>query len=76
MENIDKEKPVYLISGKEDPFSKNGKLVQKLFKFLAHNDIHSLKMNLYDGARHEILHEKENLNVYKDILNFLNKDNV
>ena len=58
MENIDKDKPVYLIGGKEDLFSKNGKLVQKLFKFLAHNDIHSLQMNLYENARHEVINEK------------------
>lgn len=76
MENIDKDKPVYLIGGKEDLFSKNGKLVQKLFKFLAHNDIHSLQMNLYENARHEVLNEKNKTKIYKDILKFLDKDNL
>ena len=73
MDNLDKDKPIYLISGKEDKLSKNGKLVQKLFKFLAHQDVKQVKMNLYSGCRHEILHETNKEKVYKDILKFLDK---
>lgn len=73
IDNLDKEKPIYLIGGKEDPFSKNGKLVQKLFKYFVQQDIKHVKMNLYTGARHEILQEPTKDKVYKNILKFLNK---
>ena len=35
----------------------------------------TVKSKLYDNMRHEILNEKENKIVYKDILNFINERN-
>ena len=71
--NIDKTKPIMLISGKEDPVGSMGKSVKKLFKMYVGLDVEGVEMRLYDGARHEILNEPIQQQVYEDILKFLQK---
>lgn len=73
LKKVDKTKPIYLISGKQDPVGNMGKSVKKLFKMYASLEIEGIQMNLYDNARHEILNEKIKDKVYKDILKFLKK---
>jgi len=73
LREINPNKPIYLIAGKDDYVGNKGKLVQKLFKMYANLDIKGLKMSLYEGARHEILNEKIKQKVYNDVLNFINE---
>lgn len=71
LERIDKNIPIFLMSGKQDLFGLKGKAVVKLYKAYAYHDIHNLKMKLYPNMRHEILNEIGNEVVYQDVLDFL-----
>ncbi len=69
---IDKNKPIGIFSGDNDPVGGNGKLVKKLYdqyKFLGVKD---LTLKLYPNARHEILNETNRAEVYADFLTRLN----
>ena len=69
---IDKDKPLLLIAGKEDPVGDYGKSVVNLYKFYIDLEIKNVKMKLYDNARHEILNEpKIKAQVVQDIINFI-----
>jgi len=69
--NIDK--PLLLIAGKDDPVGSMGKSVQNLYKFYLGLEVKDVEMKLYENARHEILNEPIKKQVYKDILNFIEK---
>lgn len=66
---IRKDLPILLIAGKDDPVGNNGKGVTKLLKLYSKYNL-NVQMILYENMKHEILNEKDNLKVYKDILNF------
>ena len=70
---IDKEKPILLIAGKDDPVGGMGKSMQNLYKFYLGLEIKDVEMKLYENARHEILNEPIKKQVYQDILNFIEK---
>lgn len=72
LKKIAKNKPLFLIAGKEDLFSNKGKGVIKLYKLYKGLDI-DVKMKLYDNMRHEVLNESNNKEVYNDIINFINE---
>ncbi|MCR4874273.1 MAG: alpha/beta hydrolase [Clostridia bacterium] len=66
--------PIYIISGDKDPVGGMGVLVKNLFemyKSLGFN----VEMKLYEGARHEILNELNNQEVYQDVLKFFEANN-
>ena len=44
----------------------------RLMKNIGYTDV---RCRLYKGMRHDILHEKEKLRVYNDILRFIESDN-
>ncbi len=74
--NIDmmnKEKPIYFMSGDADPVGENGKGVTKAYNAFCHAGLHDVTIRLYPGGRHEMLNETNKEDVYKDILNWLNK---
>ena len=72
---INKDKPLLLIAGKEDPVGGMGKSVVDLYKFYTGLEVKNLKMRLYKNARHEILHEpKIKQEVFNDILTFIEND--
>lgn len=72
MNNINKNLPILILSGGDDPVGDKGKDVKKLFNFYKKNNL-NVSFKLYEGARHEILNEINKEEVYNDILNFLNK---
>ena len=59
--------PIRLISGKDDPCMISEKHFFKIIKRLEKRGYESISHRLFDGMRHEILNEKNNINVYKDI---------
>lgn len=63
--------PMLLISGSEDPVGNYGKGVKKSFDCFKSAGIKDVKMKLYPGMRHEIINETGKMEVYKDILNWL-----
>ena len=73
VELIDKNKPLLIISGKDDPVGGMGKSVVDLYKFYISLDIKDVSLKLYNGARHEILNEPIKKQVYSDIIEFLEK---
>ena len=65
---IDKKLPIAIFSGSEDPVGGNSKLVKKLYERYKGLGIENLSIKLYENARHEILNEINNKEVYADFL--------
>ena len=68
---MDKQMPVFLISGDNDPVGAMGKGVKKVAALFEKEGI-NFKMKLYPGARHELLNETNRDEVMRDILDFIN----
>lgn len=49
--------PVLLLSGKDDPVGDMGKGVQAVYQQLQKNGMKRVEMQLFEGARHDLLHE-------------------
>lgn len=72
--NIDamnKEKPIYFMSGDADPVGENGKGVNRAYKAFCNAGLHDVTIRLYPGGRHEMLNETNREQVYQDILTWL-----
>ncbi len=65
---IDVKKPIAIFSGDKDPVGGDGKLVQKLYDQYKALGVEDLTIKLYKDARHEILNEINNQEVYQDFL--------
>ena len=70
---MNKEKPVYFMSGDGDPVGDYGKGVERAYKAFCDAGLHDVFMRLYPGGRHEMLNERNNADVYKDVLDWLNE---
>ena len=70
MQKINKDKPVLLISGKNDPVGSCGSSVQKLCAFYKKAGVKSVKTVLLDVARHEYLNDVSGEVARKEILAF------
>lgn len=64
--------PVLLINGEKDPVGAMGKEVNKAFKFYKKNYF-DVKHIQYPTLRHEILNEKEQKDVFKDIVTWIDE---
>jgi alpha-beta hydrolase superfamily lysophospholipase len=71
IKKVPRELPILLLSGKKDPVGNNGKMVVKAFNAYKAAGVKNIKMKLYDEMRHEILNEIDKVEVYKDILDWL-----
>lgn len=74
-QNINKELPIYIISGGADPVGDNGKAVRRIYDEYKGLGIKNLDICVYKDARHEILNEINKEEVYKDVLSFLERTN-
>lgn len=70
---MNKEKPVYFMSGNGDPVGDYGKGVERAYKAFCDAGLHDVFMRLYPGGRHEMLNETNKEQVYQDILSWLNE---
>lgn len=71
---IDVEKPIFIISGKDDPVGNFGKNVDKLYDFYKSTvGVKSVEEKLYDGVRHEYLNDTSRSSAYGEILRFCDK---
>jgi len=68
---MNKEMPVYFMSGDCDPVGDYGKGVEKAYKAFCSAGMHDVFMRLYPGGRHEMLNELNKEEVYADILKWL-----
>lgn len=65
--------PIHFFSGEDDPCAvslSKMKEAMRLLKKIGYTNVHCI---LYRGLRHDILHEKNKLRVYNDILRFIEK---
>ena len=70
---VPKDKPIYFMSGADDPVGDYGKGVQKAYNCFKKAGIKDVTMKLYEGGRHEMLNEINKAEVYADILAWLEK---
>lgn len=57
--NWGKDMPVLLLSGKDDPVGDFGKGVQAVYQQIVKNNVKQVQIELFDGARHDLLHEEK-----------------
>ena len=70
MENIQKmqkDMPIFFVSGKEDPVGNLGAGVEMAYKKFRDAGIQDVSMKLYENDRHEILNELDRQDVYQDL---------
>lgn len=68
---IDINKPLLIISGKDDPVGEFGKSTEKLAKFYRETvGVKSVTLKLYDKVRHEYLNDISREDAYNAILEF------
>ncbi len=70
---IDVKKPIAIFSGDKDPVGGDGKLVKMLYEQYKALGVEDLTIKLYEDARHEILNETNNQEVYADFLARINE---
>ena len=71
MAKIDKDLPIYLLWGSEDPVGSYGTTIRQLAECYKKLGIKNLTLKEYPGDRHEILNESDKEEVEKDILKML-----
>ncbi|MDE5630353.1 MAG: lysophospholipase [Bacilli bacterium] len=71
--NIDKNLPIILLAGKDDPVGSFGKDISKLYEDYKKQGL-NVKMKIYNNMRHEILNELNKVIVYNDVINFINEN--
>lgn len=71
IERMNKEKPIYFMSGDADPVGENGRGVTRAYKAFCKAGLHNVTLRLYPGGRHEMLNETNKETVFQDILNWL-----
>ena len=73
MKKVPKELPVLFLAGKEDPVGDFGKGVKMAYQSFLDHDMTDVSYKLYEGARHEIIREKQKDAVNKEILSFVQR---
>lgn len=68
---IQRDLPILIISGEKDPVGNYGKGPRKVALELSDNYFKDVTLRLYNDLRHEILNEKESLDVTLDIYDWL-----
>ena len=68
---MNKDMPVYFMSGDMDPVGECGKGVQKAYNNFLEVGMKDVSIKLYPGGRHEMLNEINKDEVYTDILTWL-----
>ena len=68
-----KNLPIKFFNGGDDQVLVNEKLQKQRLTFLKDIGYEKVSEKVYPGLRHEILNEKDNKKIYKDILDFIKK---
>lgn len=75
LNSIPKNMPILFVSGEDDPVGDFGKGVKAAAKSIIDVGCNNVEIKLYPNDRHEILNELDKLDVYKDLYNWLEKNN-
>lgn len=73
LEKIEKDLPLLIISGDMDPVGKYGAAVQALYEQYKQIDLENVTLKLFEDARHELVNELNNQEVFSYINNWLSK---
>lgn len=73
LSRMDPNTPIYLFSGDQDPVGGNGAGVRKVYGYFQDHGTRDLELKLYPGARHETLNEPNRLEVYADVVDWLER---
>ena len=73
LSKMPKKLPVLFIAGTEDPVGNYGKAVKDVYDTFLHLDLTKVQIKLYNDARHELLNEKQKMQVCEDVSNWLSK---
>lgn len=73
LSQMDPNTPIYLFSGDRDPVGSNGAGVRKVYGYFKDHGTRDLELKLYPQARHETLNETNRMEVYADVLAWLDK---
>lgn len=68
----DKDLPIFICSGGEDPVGLYGAAPKNVFDALNDAGLQDLELKIYSGARHELLNETNREEVYADLLEWFN----
>ncbi|WP_342512524.1 lysophospholipase [Sporosarcina sp. FSL K6-1522] len=71
--NIPKSLPILLFSGDQDPVGANGKGVWQAAKQYENAGIEDVTVLLFEGGRHEMLHEKNRQHVFNSVYDWIDK---
>jgi alpha-beta hydrolase superfamily lysophospholipase len=69
---MNKDLPIYFMSGRKDPVGGNGKGVEKVYKMFLAAGMKDVFLKFYENGRHEMLNELNKDIVYSDIFYWLN----
>lgn len=73
VKKMNKDIPILLLSGSQDPVGDFGKGFDKAIRRFKRANIQSISSILYSNLRHDILHENIRLKIYNDIYIWLEK---
>jgi len=68
---VNKNTPIFIVSGERDPIGLYGKGVKALFNFYISLGFKKVSFKLYSECRHELLNELNKGEVYQDILKWI-----
>lgn len=71
IDKMNKQPPVYFFAGEEDPVGEYGAGIERAYDAFCKAGIKDVYMKLYPGGRHEMLNEPNRLQVYEDILQWI-----
>lgn len=71
VQRMNKNLPVYFMSGDADPVGENGKGVLRAYKSFLAAGMKDVAVKLYHDGRHEMLNELNRDEVFKDVLNWI-----
>ena len=64
---------IFIGAGADDPVTKFGKDAQTIYDKYKEKGIRDLSMKIYDHRRHAMMQDKDRIEVYKDLLKWLNE---
>ncbi|MBQ3803123.1 MAG: alpha/beta hydrolase [Oscillospiraceae bacterium] len=73
IDKMNKDAPIYFMSGAEDPVGDYGAGVEKAYRAFCDAGLHDVTMKLYPSGRHEMLNETNREEVMQDILAWLDQ---
>ena len=71
IDRMDKNAPILLIAGQDDPVGDMGKGVRRAYRSFRRSGVRDVEIRLYQGLRHEILQETGREKVYADVAHWL-----